>query len=266
MNDQLTNNPDALRLFFTEDVYLISREENLSNHPDDFNELETARLINPLAAEDTFEDNPQAVLGKEPEVVLVEEIDIMGVEVILAKEPVTSIEIITAKETIALKKPEVLSEELPKQDVSIISLESENDQALKQDPITPVIDFKYMGNNQKKVLILVNDPGYEVSTELGRDILRNLVTAMNLKTNDFALVNYAHYAGSTFADLKDFFSSKVMLVFGIEPSQLGLPVYPKNIKVLHLDTTLIFTANLNELNNDLPGKKILWTNLQQLAI
>jgi hypothetical protein len=291
MNDQLTNNPEALRLFFTDDIYLVSEKEDLNVNSD---ELQAATLRKFVVTEEIIiaSKEVEVVTAKEIEVVSVKEPEILSKE--HAKQEIQSNshsaenQASNQEQLIQLNSLNVEDDQDLKQNqvIQLKTLGREDNHSLKQeqevllnplntgvnrhishqDQVTPTVDFKFIGNNQKKVLILVNDPGYEVSTETGREILRNLVTAMNLKTNDFALLNYAQYAGSTFSELQKFFSSKVMLIFGIEPSQLSLPDLPKNVKVSQQETTLIFTANLNKLNDDPQGKKMLWNSLKQLTI
>ncbi|WP_442590084.1 hypothetical protein ACSBL2_02380 [Pedobacter sp. AW31-3R] len=138
-------------------------------------------------------------------------------------------------------------------------------------PVTPspaVQDtvFKYVGKNQKKVLILVNDQGYEVSTERGRELLRNLVKAIQLSASDFALVNYSGYEQAQFSEFRSFFSCNLVLAFGVTPVQLGLQECSRNTLVMEGSTQLVFSDNLDLLAVDQQGKKTLWGSLKQLSI
>jgi len=126
------------------------------------------------------------------------------------------------------------------------------------------IVFKSLGKNQKNILILVNDNEFEVSSERGRELLRNIVKAMELTANDFALVNYAAYGNSQFKELTDFFSSKVVLVFGVSPLALGLPEHPQHVLLMQDKMQLIFSLNLDALAADQNGKKVLWGCLKQI--
>ena len=126
------------------------------------------------------------------------------------------------------------------------------------------IDFKYLGQNQKNILILVNDSSNEVSSESGRTLLRNLVNAIGINVKDFALVNYANYNLATYADFNEIFGCKIVLSFGVNAIQLNLPEQPLNQLVQIQDTKFVFTVNLHDLDSDQASKKILWTNLQKL--
>lgn len=124
--------------------------------------------------------------------------------------------------------------------------------------------FKYLGKNQKNILILVNDNQNDVSTEQGRELLRKLVKAINLTANDFALVNYSDYTSEKYNDLKAFFNCKLMIAFGVNAIDLNLPTQPLHQLINYAEATLLFAKNLHDLDTDQVSKKILWTSLQQL--
>ena len=125
-------------------------------------------------------------------------------------------------------------------------------------------EFKYLGKNQKNILILVNDYQNDVSTEQGRELLRKLVKAINLTANDFALVNYSDYTSEKYNDLKAFFNCKLMIAFGVDAVDLNVPAQPLHQLITYEEVTLLFARNLHDLDTDQVSKKILWTSLQQL--
>jgi len=129
----------------------------------------------------------------------------------------------------------------------------------------PSTVFKYLGKNQKNVLILVNDGENDVSSESGRELLRNLVKAMQLTANDFALVNYFNYSHVKFEELSRFFSSTLILGFGVSPAQLGLDDQPLHSIGSRDGVQLVFTGRLDLLAGDQDGKKKLWSSLKQFT-
>lgn len=131
---------------------------------------------------------------------------------------------------------------------------------------TQFTSFNYLGKNQKKILILVNDLENEVSTVQGRELLRKLVKAIELTANDFALVNYANYASEKYEELKKFFNCKLLIAFGVNAIDLGVPTQPLHQLIPYKEATLLFTKNLHDLDNDQESKKTLWTSLQQLKL
>ena len=153
----------------------------------------------------------------------------------------------------------------------------ENEEALKEDmpsgvsePEIPLVkermQFKFLGNNKKNILILVFDEQNDVSDEKGRELLRKIVKSVNLTAADFALVNYAQYIGTSFDELKTFFSSTVVFSFGVSPERLGLKNHSLNVMVTEGTVKLIFSSTLQKLDEDTNDKKALWGSLKQLEL
>jgi len=205
MNNQLTNNDEALRLFFTEPIYLV-RDEN-----------QTA-FVEPVSLADDLTSSKTEIPT-------------------LAHEPVVNA--IAAIPELA-EKPEAIQKK--------------------------EWNFEFLGKNQKGILILVNDQVNKVSSTEGTELLRKLVKAIALTNNDFALINYAFYHTAVFADLKAFFSCKLVLSFGVDFANLGLSEKPLHQLFETDNVQMIFTKNLHELDSDQVSKKMLWTTLQQLKV
>lgn len=127
------------------------------------------------------------------------------------------------------------------------------------------LDFKYLGKNEKGILILVNDAQNPVSTPQGTELLRKLVLSINLKNADFALVNYSAYSTARFEHLSSFFSCKLMISFGVTPTSLGVQdQILHQLNVLN-EIKMVFTHNLHDLDTDIPAKKALWATLKNLT-
>jgi hypothetical protein len=194
MPSQLTTDEQALRLFFTDDFYLVDEPGVLKD------------------------SRPQPEAGmEEPE------------------RPVSPVEPVAAE-----ARAEILKSAAPV--------------------------FKFLGNNKRNILILVNDPENEVSDEKGRELLRKIVKSVNLTANDFALLNYANYTDVDFTQLQGHFSSVVVFAFGVSSRQLGLADHPENSVIVEGAVKLIFSAELRKLEEDQNGKKVLWGSLKQLGI
>lgn len=130
----------------------------------------------------------------------------------------------------------------------------------------PSFDFKYLGKNEKSILILVNDAQNPVSTPQGTELLRKLVLSINLKNADFALVNYSAYTTAKFEHLHSFFACKLVISFGVSAPALGLgQQLLHQLNVLN-EVKMIFTHNLHDLDTDLNAKKSLWGTLKQLTV
>jgi hypothetical protein len=150
------------------------------------------------------------------------------------------------------------------EDIYLLPENNVADMVEKIESVKVNIAFKYLGKNQKNILILVNDQQNDVSTEEGRELLRKLVKAIGLTANDFALVNYAGYKEQKFEDFRAAFDCKLVLAFGVAAVDLGLPQQAQHQLSNYGDIKLVFTTNLADLDQDQASKKLLWASLQQL--
>ncbi|RZK82124.1 MAG: hypothetical protein EOO92_02940 [Pedobacter sp.] len=160
-----------------------------------------------------------------------------------------------------VQEPEMLtanqaSNPVPEQPVS----------AVPTQPQQPVRTFKFLGNNKRNILILVNDKANDVSDENGRELLRKIVKSINLTAQDFALLNYASCEGANFNELISQFSSSLIFSFGVSPMQLQLENQAQNTIVEQKGVKMIFSGVLHQLDQDLAAKKTLWGCLQKLGL
>jgi len=199
MSDQITNNSAALRLFFTDDIYLLK--------------------------EDT------------------------GAALPLAELPTTKAEpVVTAEIPVLISIPEPLETVAANQ--------------VEEEPVS----FRFVGKNLRNILILVHDVENDVSTDVGKELLRNIVKAIGLTGNDFALLNYAGYPRTTFSQLKASLNSSTLFSFGVTPEQLGLPVMAQHTVVHYEGVKMIFSNDLHQLSSDQLGKKTLWGSLKLMNL
>ncbi|TDQ07677.1 hypothetical protein [Pedobacter metabolipauper] len=211
MLSQLTTNKEALRLFFTDDIYLVNE--------------------------------PEPVLKAEMNLPVTDEVPVEAVQTTSGYMPaVTVLPVVEAAPFVIEAVPPVV------------------------EPMKTVPVFKFLGNNKRNILILVNDAENEVSDEKGRELLRKIVKSVNLSANDFALLNYAGYHTADFQMLQSHFSSVLIFAFGVAPEQLGLQGHPENTLVMEGNVKLIFAQELRKLDADQNRKKTLWGSLQKLGI
>jgi hypothetical protein len=74
--------------------------------------------------------------------------------------------------------------------------------------------------------------------------------------------NYSHVK---FEELSTFFSSTLVLAFGVSPAQLGLNDQPQHSIGTQGEIKLVFTGRLDLLSADQEGKKKLWSSLKQFT-
>ncbi|WP_316823579.1 hypothetical protein [Pedobacter gandavensis] len=242
MGSELTTNGAALRLFFTDDIYLIKGEEGFS----------TEEVVSAEVQVFVSDSGLDPVNGGHPEIT--QELNPVGSSV------PGIIPIIPAAQEERSELPRT-KETIPVIPAAIVQP--------KPAPV-PAVEtqkaFKFLGKNKKKILILVNDPDHEVSDEAGRELLRKIVKSINLTASDFALLNYAAHPGTNFNELQQYFSSVLVFAFGVSPEMLELPVQAENKLVMEGDVRLIFSEELRKLEQNPAGKKALWGSLKQLGI
>jgi DNA polymerase III psi subunit len=240
MGDQLANNPEALRLFFTEDIYLVQHGAAESS-------MGTLEMMNLHPANSEASQKNTQTSGST-----------------------------IAEANLAEKLKENVFESLASVQEPASSYTSQVNQ-VQVDNLNPVLEpqsssietnvnFVYRGNNSRNILFLVYDEVNEVTTEEGRELFKNIVKSISLSANDYAIVNYASYKNSSFNELKQFFNATAILTFGVNSVQLGIADYPQHTVVTHEGVKLMFSADLHQLSMDLNMKRALWSALKDMKL
>jgi DNA polymerase III psi subunit len=276
MSDQLTNNPEALRLFFTEEIYLVDAPQHSAGSvfervhdkvPGDISEL---GHVSGEVSEDVQDYVP---------------VDVHRAVPVINEANGTAPDLIDEEQTSRISQHgqavdiESALPSIPNTMTSIPNMEG----GIEQDPqhtsaITasdtpPTLPdapaaqpFSYVGANERNILILVNDERFPVSTQEGRELLGNILKAIGLNRNDCALVNYITCNGANFQELNDFFEPQYVFAFGVTPEQLDIAGAGYNRIVQQGASKLIFSSNLDALSGDATTKKLLWGSLKQIKL
>lgn len=126
-------------------------------------------------------------------------------------------------------------------------------------------DWKYLGNNQKNILIIVD---YTETTNLPDpqfDFLTNLLAACKIGIADVVIVNLKNYPDTSYKNFVDHFKSKIIFLYGIEPSTLHLPLNFPHFQVQSFSNcTFLYTPSLEELEKDKVLKSKLWVCLRRI--
>ncbi|MBC7653518.1 MAG: hypothetical protein H7098_03470, partial [Oligoflexus sp.] len=115
-------------------------------------------------------------------------------EISLAKQ-VPDVKIEMAKETIAIPAIPKIEEEIK----------------------TSKPEYKYLGDNNKYFLIIVNEPNFDFLNKKDLAFLTKILGAKKLDINDVAIVNLAKHPSLDFDELKSFFGFNKLLTFGFNP-------------------------------------------------
>lgn len=131
---------------------------------------------------------------------------------------------------------------------------------------TPITPIKYLGEHQKKILILVQDFQAVHLNEKDFDLLTSILNACKLTIADIALMNLANKNFSLHQILTEV-PSEFVLVFDIQATQLKIKLPTKLYTPILLGTTqLLFSNNLTNMQGMDQDSKIektkLWTALK----
>ena len=135
--------------------------------------------------------------------------------------------------------------------------------AVETAPIAPI---KFLGEHQKKILVLVQDDHAVHLNERDFDLLTSILNACKLTIADIGLINVANKNFSLHQILEQA-PSDFVLIFDINPTQLKIKLPTKLYTPIILGTTqLLFSNNLSNMQGIDQDSKIekmkLWTALK----
>ena len=169
-------------------------------------------------------------------------------------EPAENIDLAVADETesVFIKSPEnkiLVTEELP-----IVVL---------PEPIIVKPAYKYIGDNLKSILILVNELEADILKKEDLLALNKMLAARKLEQKDVAILNIQKNTHLTFQELKDFFGFNKLLLFGINPADLGISGMVANQICTFQNTQVLGTWHIKQMQLDEKKKLTFWTEMKK---
>ena len=147
---------------------------------------------------------------------------------------------------------------------SLIETTDENPQP-RLDTIPGSTQWKYLGNNTKNILILVDYKNTVHLPDEQLDFLTNMLSACRLSISDIAIININNHRNVSYKDYIIFFKCNIIFLFGIEPEKFGMPVSFPHYQVQSFSgNTFLFTPSLNEIERDRVQKSKLWVCLRRI--
>jgi hypothetical protein len=133
---------------------------------------------------------------------------------------------------------------------------------------TPTVPIKFLGEHQKKILVLVQDLNAVHLNERAFDLLTSILNACKLTIADIALINLANKNFSLHQILTQV-PSDFVLIFDIHPTQLKIKLPTKLYTPILLgEIQLLFSNNLSTMQGIDTDSKIektkLWSALKLL--
>mgnify|MGYP000863671053 CR=1 FL=1 len=130
---------------------------------------------------------------------------------------------------------------------------------------TAAPEWKSLGQNAKNILILVNNPGITFLPDDELAFLTQMLQACKLSLADIALLNLQQYQQTAYTDILQQFGSKTVFLFGVEPTQWGLPINFPAFQIQQFDSRkFLHSPGLGEMMGDKLLKTKLWAGLKTI--
>ena len=125
--------------------------------------------------------------------------------------------------------------------------------------------IKYLGKNNRHILIVVNEKDHKFLGDDELSFLMNILSACNITMADAALVNAYADENVVYENLIKNFEPSTILFIGTEPQALGFPVQIPMYQVqAYNKQQYLCTPSLQKLSADKEEKKQLWVALKKI--
>ena len=128
--------------------------------------------------------------------------------------------------------------------------------------------YKILGNNRRHITLLVHSPGSGFMPDNQLTFLTKILEACRMTLADVAIVNNAT-APVTITALRQQLQPRIVLLFGVEPTAIRLPInFPTFKQLSYDDCTYLSSPALDQLVPDTGDSKLLksklWVSLKTL--
>lgn len=126
----------------------------------------------------------------------------------------------------------------------------------------------YLGNNGKKVTILIKEADVAFINDQHLQFLTNILNACKLNLGDIALVNHLKHP-LLYSELKQKLQPKFIISFDLQTKEIQLPFTIPNYQVqLHDNCKFLFASSLKTMEDDSQEAKLekskLWVSLKNM--
>jgi DNA polymerase III psi subunit len=143
----------------------------------------------------------------------------------------------------------------------VIPAEKKADAPTEVAPAIP----KWLGTNKKNVLILVRHEDAIHLPDSDLELLTSILTACKLSLEDVAILNLFSLGSFDYKKAQQLFKPLQVVLFGIEPASIGLPLSFPHFQVQQFQqTSYLFSPTLSLTGSDRALKTALWQSLKLL--
>lgn len=134
-------------------------------------------------------------------------------------------------------------------------------------PVASDAGFTFLGNHEKRVVVLVNSPDNAYLPDESLTFLLDILSACKLSMADIALLNLAKDPSITDQIIAERLGPLKMLLFGIDPLSIGMPLQFPHYQVQSFSNRVYLSApRLEILKSDKDEKLKLWTCLKKIFL
>ena len=126
-------------------------------------------------------------------------------------------------------------------------------------------DIASLGNNQKKIAVLVNSTTAIYLPDEELNFLLGILTACKLSMADIALINLAKNTGLVYTAIAEQLKAEKIFLFGLDADVLALPLQFPHYQVQQFNNQIYLSAaSLPELQANKEEKLKLWNCLKKI--
>lgn len=135
----------------------------------------------------------------------------------------------------------------------------------KQNKLGKEIAWKYLGENKKNVLVILDYKDVVHIPDKQLFFLTKLLAACHLNLGDTAILNIHNYKEAGIENLISFFKPKVALLFGVSPAEVEMPLlFPLFQVQAYKNASYLYSPSLEEIEQDKNLKTSLWACLKKI--
>jgi DNA polymerase III psi subunit len=124
--------------------------------------------------------------------------------------------------------------------------------------------FNFLGNNEKNILIVINEPETVYLQDNDLNLLIGILTACKLSLADIALLNFDKNKHADYSSLNNTLHPSTIILFGTEPVLLDFPLNFPHFQLQPYNGQHYLAAPaLKNIGADVGLKKQLWLALQK---
>ena len=123
----------------------------------------------------------------------------------------------------------------------------------------------FLGDNQKRIAVLVSSPETIYLPEEELNFLLGILSACKLSMADIALINISKSPLQSYAEIAGQLKAEKVFLFGVEPEALGMPLQFPHYQLQHFNNQVYLSSvALAQLQADKKEKLTLWNSLKKV--